>query len=240
MKTVFSAAAVLAIAGAASAAPFNVNGIAVGDSLSPGGLTASTAFSQSSAYGTLAGNIVAQAGVPWNQFRNSGQVGASTFLGARGGVAPDWTTVLPAQTPGGTHIGDDADFLDADFSLQTTPTLNNFGWARLTLGTVTSAQGDIGFGPSELVWLGQFNVIDGGDFGGDVTVIFAGTPALSYSVNGAGVTGPTGETLWLVSVLQGTRQGNNVYDMYLTNVIPAPGAFALLGLGGLAAMRRRR
>lgn len=235
MKIALSAAAVLAVAGAASAAPFQLQGYITGGSTgSPIGITVdSGVFHRSAPLGStsfLGGRLVAPANqTTWDYYKAGLTSNPTTFLGALGGEAPlDWATVGP--TPGGDLSPGFATFANNQ------NVINNGGWFRAGLGPVSSAPADI-VGAGEYMWLGQLVVPSGASIAGDIELLVIGQPtAQTWLINSGEFTG--GLTVFTTVVGQDSA-GRDIHYMYATDV-PAPGAFALLGVAGLAASRRRR
>lgn len=240
MKIALSAAAVLAIAGAASAAPFSVSGATLAnDGTSFTGITTSSGvFHRSTPLGStgfLGGRLVAPADQgTWEYYRAGLTTNPTTFLGALGGEAPtNWDTV--ANTPGGDVTPGFAQFGNAQ------NTLNNGGWFRAGLGPVSSAQATINGFTGEYVWLAQLVVAADAEVGGDFTLLTLGSDpngGINRTEINTGVPNAMGLFAFTVTVGQDSA-GRSIQYLYVSDV-PAPGAFALLGLAGLAGARRRR
>lgn len=231
MKTVLSAAAVLAFAGAASAAPFVVAGYTLAnDGTSFTGITVSQgSFVRGPLFASFAqeGRLVATSNqANWDKYK--GFLTGATVLGAFSGEAPlDITTIGP--TPGGST--------SPGFAQMTTTqsVLNNGGWFRAGLGVVPSATANI-IGEGQYVWLGQLGHESGAAIGGDFTLLTAGSDA-NGGINRTEVNTGVANALGLIAFTVEIAPG--VSHLYVTDV-PAPGAVALLGVAGLAATRRRR
>ena len=143
MKTVFSAAAVLALAGAASAAPFQVAGVVFGGSSGSTGLALSSGtYHRSAPLGStswLGSRYIApESDYTWQYYSGTLAGNPTTFVGALGGAAPAptaWNTV--ANTPGGDAAPGNAQLGPSQ------TVLNNGGWFRGLLGFVSSAEATI-------------------------------------------------------------------------------------------------
>lgn len=107
----------------------------------------------------------------------------------------------------------------------------DFGLSRETLGSETDWTFTLTDSSSNTVWSESVTLVNGGS--GDTRTI---TP---------GFTGVMGESYTLSFELTEERGGSfgagrNALDNLSFSQVPAPGALALLGMGGLASVRRRR
>ena len=230
MKFAVCALSVTALVGAAHAAPFNARGATFGGTDIQTGLFFSSGSVVRSpntfTYGK--GAVANPDNDTWQMLAvGNGTVNTTTWFGLYPGEVPDWTTVL--ESPGGDTIG------SGGLVVENNAAVFDFGWARLELGPVTSAPANI-IGAGEYVWFGQMVGTDpSAQPQGDVNIIFTGGPVRAV-LNSSPATDPvTGQSIFLISV----ESAPGIHQLYLTNV-PAPGAFALLGLGGLAGTRRHR
>lgn len=106
---------------------------------------------------------------------------------------------------------------------------------HMETGTSAILMNEVG-GSGDLV--GDYSIIDGG-------AAFTGTPIAPGAYGGSeSLSIFNGEALagtWLLTITDGAGQDTGAISAFGLNVtIPTPGALALMGLGGLMAVRRRR
>ncbi len=233
MLKAVSAAAVFAVAGAAQAAPFALNSVDLGGDAASFGTPI-----------TVAGGTYYQ-----DAFGNNYPAGAA-FIG----VFPDLeydsyiamdatghsTGTYTASGPGGStpgfgatmgHFADASTLTGGYFTGGGVPSgTSPGGWDGVMIANLTVSRG------GTLESTGVRPSIGGEDF--------AGGNSADIELNGAAVMADSGNLYAVTAYLVGTPTiGTDHYDHYevwVEQVIPAPGAAALLGLAGLAGIRRRR
>ncbi len=214
------AASVLMIAGSAVAAPFSVAGaqLAASGGLSDGG--AALNFQ-------MGGGIVPNAGAnPNTQWQNPAM--ASTIL-------------LGAHSGGAGASGPLDSTANAAPLVASTDDYGSFGDQSFNVGfTIPAAANHVASGAGALgdndVWVAR---IPAGAQVNLFQVIFSSNVGLNldFVIDGPGVATEAG-TLFAKTTPVGTARGGFV-DVIITDA-PAPGAAALLGLAGIAGLRRRR
>lgn len=225
MKTL-GAITVLAVAGSASAA-FDVTGIRPD-------LNTSGSFTQSS--DSEAFSLIAGITFPTNPAYLGLQAAADdawTYLAFIGGEFGGLPALTPPQTSGAPTIGS---VLPGDYFFF--PPVNTIsGFEGNILGTpVASAPAPI-FGDLDAIFVGQINT-DGGEITGGAQFNFQGLGSFDFDLNGGSVDVGFEVPLNFVSI-PNPSGADNSYHLYLVEV-PTPGAAALLGVAGLAGIRRRR
>ena len=254
MKNIVSLGAVLALAGAAVAGPFSIGTVDASDGLVAGGLPGTGL--------DFNGGVVYQDG--FGTPGNTGEPNAA-FLPLAPSLANDTYLTVDSGPVSLTYNGSD---VAAAGEAPGSPGFVGGGYrgAWFVSGPFVNAFAttkDFGNGP-EATWeifVGRIT-LNGGSLSGHLAVAFA-EPGdanfstiegdLNFGAYDAGwdfiTTDNTGRPLakagqgrgyaWVVKTTD-TPQGL-VHDIYLQNVpVPTPGAMGLLGVAGLAAIRRRR
>lgn len=133
--------------------------------------------------------------------------------------------------------------------------INNGAWIQFSISTAGLQDLVMSFASQRTSTGFEFNQVswssDGGgsftDLGGTYTPAssFAGTGVLSFDFSGISALNDNADVVIRITFDGGSTTssaGNNRIDnvQFNANVIPAPGALALLGMAGLAGVRRRR
>lgn len=293
MKTL-TAASVLAIAGAASAAPFSIFGYAAGGGLVPGvagagfqtsGLGFFHAESTPDITSDLVGNLNDANFREFDSYFGLNSFGptarGTTTAANRSDLTRNFygdypaTSAIPPfgnfqSTPASGLIVAPGSFIgDVSF---VTPALEKNAGAGIGFSPVGSVSSQAsGFAPNKIgggrsqddgIFIARLTtnagaILSGGanvrfNVGGNLVAVdvsigsFATVQGLpdSFTINAVKV--------GTVDIQVGSLAGGNgdaenfifgsadVYDLWLVNKVPTPGALALFGLGGIAALRRRR
>lgn len=249
MTKLLTAASVLAIAGAASAAQFQFLSIQAGGGVpgilgegfrpSPGATFFQDAFGGNVADAVNPAFIGLAPSVEFDTYASISAIGP-VVNGAGSMVSRSFYGDLPAgdvNNAGGTlTVGPGSQFTTA---------VMNYGLGVSPQPFLSGKAPNQGGGRSDLdgVFLGRYTVTNGGTLqgGGLMAIKDQGDPA-TYTGNvtiGGGPVQLGASPYELTPFLVTSNAQGNVYDLWLVQ-IPTPGALALFGLGGVAAIRRRR
>lgn len=248
MTKLLTAASVLAIAGAASAAQFQFLAVAAGGNGAQPGVNGAgftpvggTFYQDGFGANTASGINPAFMGlVPTLEFDTYSSISAvgpavggaaALSRGFYGDLVGDTTNAggTLTEAPGGTSSG-----AAMYFGLGVSPQPFLSGKAPNMGGGRSNDDG---------VFLGRFTVSGGGSVAGgaEVSLKDVGDPATyqgNVAVGGPAVQIGAAQYILKAFVVGDVAQGR-VHDLWLVQ-IPTPGALALFGLGGVAAIRRRR
>jgi len=268
MKGMISAASVLALAAGASAAPFQFLGYQSGGGLlgvAGPAFNSSLGFINTSAGPTIGSPDIApgKQGFEWDSYFTIDDVGGSALAasstanfygdypgpaGYNGTDGTDFNTGTPSSltviaAPGSNFTGTVA---QAGAGISPQPFFSGFapaaGGGRSTVDGVMIARLSVPRG-SVLSGGSQPEISEGGNNIAAVVMLGGGPVAFgtqSYELVAHLVAQPNG-AIDDGGFVPTTLGDLDVYDVWFqVSVIPTPGSLALLGLGGLATLRRRR
>jgi hypothetical protein len=263
VSAVLTAAGIVAIAGTASATFDSILNIGY-DSASNQASTTSLGgfYRDGNASGYASDNIIISGtpGGTWNidVVANNGNAWANnTFIGVDNRATGDWLFSDGSNLPGGPQIvaGTWSPVSTGVFAGGDT-TIGGPGVGTAIGYGSTGAEHPTG---SIVVTDGTFNGVFGGRFVIDAGALIRGavgatvtttggaaTESFQFPANGRSGFGPAvtvgGEPLGAYFELSAGAgpDGRDVIDLYILDGVPTPGTAAVLGLAGLAGMRRRR
>lgn len=247
MVKVLSVASVLALAGAASAAPFQFLSYEVGGGI-PGVVGAGFTPSAGSTFFQAGGGANLASALPVTFFGFVPNLEFDTYLSISAtGPAVGGPSTTSRTFYGDLAAGDDTNVVgtltDAPGGIfSTTAMFTGVGISPQPFMSGFAPNVGGGRGSDNGVFIGRFTVTNGGDVeGGGLFAIQEGGLQLgTLSVGGPAVAIGL-QSYVLESFLVGNVAEGAVHDVWLhTFVIPTPGALALLGIGGLVTIRRRR